>query len=758
MADLDDDTELEADGIDNPERKPKSSKPWLLLLTRAGKAGFNDYNDKCDGIDKQFASLERLSNMARDREFQIFWANIQVLGPSIYSRPPVPVVVPRFKDKRKLYRLAAELLERTTIVLFEMEDIDGVMRAVRDDLVVSARGVVWLRYETKDGNEYVRLEHVHRRDFLTDPARSWKEVDWAAKRSFMTQREMRKRFKKHSGDAYKKAAFAVQKDIAGNDDGTLKAGVWELWSKSANKVVWVTEGVDVVLDEDKPHLKLEGFFPCPKPAYGTTQRGSLIPVPDFVYYKDQIEEINELTGRIAALTEGLRLRGFYPAGAGEIGDAVEAAVKSQSSHQVLIPISNWAALGGQSAKDVIMWLPLDLVAQTITACIENRRQLIDDVYQITGLSDIMRGATQASETLGAQQLKSQYGSIRIRDRQDELTRIARDQTRIAAEIMAENFEGETMLAMSQMEIPTNADIRKQLQPLTQQMRQIEGDIAQSQSDPEVQQMAQQNPEQAQQVLQQAQQQLQQLQGQAQQLEATDTIEAVVKFLRDERIRPFVLDIETDSTIAPDENAAKQRATEFVTAIGGFMGQAFPLVQADPSAAGVVSDVLKYVASQYRAGREIETSIEEFAEGMKQRAQNPQPNPEAEAAQQEAQARQQAEQAKAQMEQQRTQADLALKQADLQGRQQEAQIKTEMARMEGEAKQTEAGLRLQEIQAQSQREAARADLDMQKGGLELEKLRLDIERIGAQSVAQTQMADAKLNAMQTKPTNGATDGR
>jgi hypothetical protein len=55
----------------------------------------------------------------------------------------------------------------------------------------------------------------------------------------------------------------------------------------------------------------------------------------------------------------------------------------------------------------------------------------------------------------------------------------------------------------------------------------------------------------------------------------------VKLLRAEKLRPFILDIETDSTIAPDENAAKQRATEFVTAVGGYLKNAMPLAETMP---------------------------------------------------------------------------------------------------------------------------------------------------------------------------------
>jgi hypothetical protein len=191
---------------------------------------------------------------------------------------------------------------------------------------------------------------------------------------------------------------------------------------------------------------------------------------------------------------------------------------------------------------------------------------MDDVYQITGLSDIMRGQTEASETLGAQQLKSQYGSVRIKDRQDEMVRMARDITRIAAEIMAENFQPKTLLDMSQLEVPTDAAIAAQAAPMAAQLKQLQGELAESPirpGDPAARQ-GQPRPGQA-----------DHRPGAAagagpagpdqEAFGSTPTIEKVMALLREQRVRPFVLDIETDSTIAPDENAQKQRATEFVTA-------------------------------------------------------------------------------------------------------------------------------------------------------------------------------------------------
>ena len=208
----------------------------------------------------------------------------------------------------------------------------------------------------------------------------------------------------------------------GGADARERAKFWEIWDKGSERVLWVAQGCEDILDEDDPHLELRGFFPCPKPAYGTLQRGSLVPVPDVMQYLDQLDEINMLTSRIHALSDALEAKGFYPAGGAEIADAVQAALAIKTPGRLLVPISNWASFGG--SKEIIVWLPIDMIATTITAPRFLKKQVIEDIYQIMGLSDIMRGATDPNETLGAQQLKTQYGSTRIRDKQQELVRLS----------------------------------------------------------------------------------------------------------------------------------------------------------------------------------------------------------------------------------------------------------------------------------------------------------------------------------------------
>lgn len=658
-----------------PKHGDTNAEPWLVLIKDAQQY-FNHWQAKADSIDKRFGQLKKLAGESTDREFQMFWANMEVLKPSIYSRPPIPVVTPRFKDNKELPRKASELLERNLVVTFEQQDIDTIMRAVRDDMATVGRGVPWVRFEGDVGAEEVIFDHIERQDFLHEPARKWKEVGWVAKRVWLSREAGLERF----GEAFETVQLKSSKERNKSDDssyvGEKKAEVWEIWSKTENCVVWVSPGVLTVLDYQDPFLSLDGFFPCPRPAYATVERGTLLPVPDFVYYKDQLEEINELTARIAALCDGLRMRGFYAGGTGDIADTVEAAFSRADNNAVLHKIPNFAGLGGQALKDAVLFWPVEQIADCIKELLLNRRQLIDDVYQITGLSDIMRGATDAGETATAQQLKSQYGSVRIKDRQAELVRVARDLTRMAAEVIAENFAPETMLSMAQMELPTEADIERQVEEIKAQ--------AEEAAAPQAGNMAA-----VQQIGQQAQ-------AQAEKLKGSVTLEKVAGLLKEEKTRPFILEIETDSTILPNEQAEKEARNEFLQVVGGFMRAALPLVQQLPEAAGLAGEMLKFAAGAYRAGRSLEGEIDRFVETIK-RPKPPQPDPKVVAEQeklklkkeehaQDMQFKREEHQQDMQLQASKNQADLALNQQKVQA---QGQMNVIALRQKAEAGQQQA---------------------------------------------------------------------
>jgi hypothetical protein len=702
----------------NPNIEPGDAKAWLNLLEESEQA-FEPYNDHCDKIDKIFASLERLSNLGRDKEFQIFWANMEVIKPAIYANPPIPVVVPKFKDRRPLYQAASEVMERTCIVAFDLTRINDVMMLIRDDVAVISRGVAWCRYESGRGKgayggERVCIDFKPRRDFLHSISRNWREVTWVAAASYLTRTEARTRFRSTSGDEYQDAEYRVDKDTreVGGADNRERAKFWEIWDKAARRVVWVAKGCKKILDEDDPHLDLLNFFPCPMPAYGTVQRGSLVPVPDAMQYRDQLDEINLLTGRIHALSDALEVKGFYPAGGAELADAIQTAVSTKTAGRMLVPVSNWAAFG--STSEVIVWLPIDQIATTIQTCVQLRGQLIDDIYQITGLADIMRGDTDPNETLGAQQLKTQYGSSRIRDKQQEIIRIARDLVEISSEIITEKFSDVTIIEMSQTQLPTTRMIGEQIAQVQQQMQAMQQQLQMAQQNPQVMQMAQQNPQQAQAMMQQAQQMQMQMQAQIQQLQVLPTIEQVLKFLKDTRAKSFVLDIETNCTIQADENAEKALRGEFIGMLSQLLPQLAQMIASEPKTAQFCGELIKFAVAPFRAGRSLDGAVDDLVQLMEQKSSQP-PGPDPTTAQN--QAAIQIEQMKISYQKQRDDADRALKaqQLDIQGRTDAAKVQSQSASTAAEVqgRAQEHAAKIQEINARALADQQAANQDIRE---------------------------------------------
>ncbi|NKK63071.1 hypothetical protein [Rhizobium leguminosarum] len=632
---------------------------WQQELERAQRY-FRSWHDRCVKIEKIYLDQQSDQTNAAKRRFPMLWANTSVLQPAVYARVPQPVVERRFKDAQPVARMASELVERNLAYMGDEADIDSIMRAVRDDFLLCARGTVWLRYEAdfepldmgvqpsdapanggfpeglpsglpagllgglpgggmgEDGgappevisDERVCIDYVHWSDFLHSPARRWKDVTWVARRVPMTDEEMEKRFGPD-------AMTSLSAQAAGSNKGSNrteraenegKTHVWEIWCKSENYTVWIADGAPVALEVSEPPLDLTHFWPCPRPAYGTMSTSSLIPVPDYVYYQQQCDEIDLLTKRVNKLTDQLRLKVFYPSGDGAISPAIEKAMRPEND-TVMVPIPEWAAFTDKGGSKAIVTLPIDEVQKVIIACIQARKQLIEDVYQITGISDIVRGDTQASETATAQRIKSQWGSIRIRDRQAELARFARDIIRLAGEIICDQFQPETLMLVSGIKLPTMAE-KQQVQLQMQQMQ-----MAAQQTAARAEQMGQPAPPPP------------QMPPQLERMMQQPTIDEVVQLLRNDSIRGFQIDIETDSTIEPDEDAEKQRRMEFVQMIGGFLQQAGAMAQQNPMLVPVMVETLLFAARGFRAGRQLESTLEQVGAQLSEAATAPKPPPE-----------------------------------------------------------------------------------------------------------------------------------
>jgi hypothetical protein len=224
----------------------------------------------------------------------------------------------------------------------------------------------------------------------------------------------------------------------------------------------------------------------------------------------------------------------------------------------------------------------------------------------------------------------------------------------------------------------------------------------------------------QQIVSQAQQAMQQGMTQLQQLQDEVTIEQVLYFLKDTRAKSFTLDIETDSTIMADEDAEKQRRTEFTQVLGGLLPQLAQMIQADPKTAQFCGEVLKFATAPFRAGRSLDGAIDDLVEQMKDKANQPQAT---DPATQQAQTALQIEQMKQQTAQAKNAQDLQIAQAKLQQENQHKQWELATQRqivqmkVQGEGQEQQVDMAVQGQKMQESREAhqmtlQKAQIDMQ----------------------------------------------
>jgi hypothetical protein len=619
------------------------------------------------------------------RRFAILWSNVSTLQPAIYASQPKPMVDRRYRDEDPVGKIASDVLERALGFSLDQYDFDGRVKLCVLDYLLPGRGQVWVRYiphmrevnaeqdpelgegvqddddtevgevETPEATEEVvyeevQCDHVSWKDWLTNPAREWAEVRWVARRVYMTRAELTERFGKDMAKNVPITTTSTGTDTASDaqKQSSQTGEVYEIWDKPTKMAYWVCKGyTGGVLDKREDPLGLTNFFPCPPPLNATTANDSTIPVADYVQYQDQADELDELTARIGKLQDALRMVGVY---AGEANRELQL-VFSPGNENKLIPIDTfdlWKEKGG--VRGLIEWVPVDMVIQVLKGCYEARSQVLNDIYQITGLSDIIRGESNPNETATAQRMKGQWGSLRVRDRQRDLQRFCRDAIRLKAEIIAEHFSIDTLKAMTNVKLLTAAEKQQieQIMPLIQQAQQSGMPIPPGLApDPAMLELM-----------------------------AQPTWEEVQALLRDDALRSFRIDVETDSTVQPDENAAKMAFTEFTSAIVGLMSAAASIVPSAPYTAPLFAEVLKQGARTFNVSRSMEDVIDKvFEQAEAAPPVQPQgPPPPDDTALQVEQMKSQTAQMQAQIEQQRTQMEGQLGQAELQLKGQELQVK------------------------------------------------------------------------------------
>ena len=692
-----------------------------LSLIASYDSEFSKWEARVKKILKRYRDDTRSNSGNEAAKFNILWSNIQTLIPAVYARLPTADVSRRFGDNDQVGRVAAEIISRS--LDFEIEhypDFRATMRQCVEDRFLGGRGVAWARYEphvrtqavpddglgvtnsieageisdqqSSGGPEEIEYEcapvdYVHWKDFGHSPARTWEEVTCVWRWVYMSYEALVERFGEEAARGIPLDSGPDALNSYAERKRTLnRAKICELWDKEENRVYWLSKNLPQPVDVRDDPLGVEGFFPCPKPLYATITSDTLVPVPDFVLYQDQANELDILSDRIDGLIKALRVRGVY--------DSSQPALQrllTEGDNNTLIPVDKWAAFGEKGGlQGSIDLLPLNTIAEALMQCYQAQANVKGQIYEITGIADILRGATAAAETATAQQIKSNFAGLRLGSMQQDVALFASEVLRLKAQIMCSKFQPQTLLAYS---------AAQQMTPADQQM-----------------------------------------------------IPQALQLLADRPLRNFRIQVAEDSLVQLDQEQNKRDRVEFLQAFGGFLQQALPVGQGAPEMVPAMMEILKFGVTGFKQARPIEGAINSALDQLKQKAAQmaqapPPPDPEKAKLDAQMQLAQMKAQADVQERAQKVQLDAQLHdarvKADMQIEQMKAQV---MQQVEQQKMQLEQTKFQHEMQLRGQLEQQKQDFDRWKAELEA-STRLTIARISA-----GQPEDAGMQAAQIAATD------
>lgn len=602
---------------------------------------YKEWEGRADKIVKRYRDDNRSRNNP-NAKFNILWSNVQTITPAVFARLPRPDVSRRFRDNDPVGRVASLMLERA--LEYEIEhygDYGSAMKQAVQDRLLGGRGTAWVRYEphitgeeagmadgapddgwqlTEDIDEAeteggiyredqerieyecAPVDYVHWRDFGLTVARTWEEVTAVWRKVYLGRPALVERFGEELGyqiplDTKPETSKTFNEKMG---EGAKEAVIYEIWDKTTGQVIWLSKSMGRILDVRDDPLKLENFWPCPKPMFSTLTTDTLVPVPDFVLYQDQARQLDTLADRIDGFIQALKVRGVYDAAEPSLG-----RLFTEGENNALLPVKNYAAFsekgGMQGAINLVDITP---IANGLNMAYTAMEQVKGQIYEIMGIADIQRGQTDPNETLGAQIIKSNNASGRLKTMQHDVVNFATALLQIKAQIICNHFTDDTILKISGS---------SQLSPQDQAL-----------------------------------------------------IPQALQLLKDEPAKNFRIEVTTDSMIYQDEQQEKTDRMEFLQAVGGFLNQALPAAQATPELTPMLVEMLKFGVTAFKAGKGLEGMIDEtadqFRQQMKQFEGQPKPpTPE----QQKMQMQMQIEQAKIQAEQAKLAQEMQLEQQKMQ---------------------------------------------------------------------------------------------
>jgi hypothetical protein len=494
-----------------PKKKADRAAYWNNQITKA-RSFEETWRNRAEDIVQRYRD-DNHNRFERQSRMNIFHSNVDTLKSALYFKTPKPRVTRRFKSDDPIGKTIAMIMERGLKYQLDTYDFDNVVSKAIEDMLIVGRGVLRLRYDPvlvqgeperivinvepivgigevapgqmgevqvgqrlldPEGNEIdevnikqdargmfmegkpveyigeqsIKCEYVNWTDFTMSPSRGWEDVKWVAFRHLLTREDLI--------DYYGSKGEAIpltyrQSDMNNYENNPTEpdmAEVYEIWDKRTGKQIFLATGHDEILEESDDPYNLDGFWPMPEPIYGIRTNDTTLPCPEIFIYEDQLFELDLITQRIAALTEALKRRGVYDASFQELIRLADA------EDNEFIPVENFAMLqAGGGLANVMQEAPLQNLITALTSLYQARQIVVETIYELTGISDLMRGNSASRETATAQRIKGQFGAMRLINRQKQIERFLDKILTLKAELLVENLEPSLLERMTAISVP-----------------------------------------------------------------------------------------------------------------------------------------------------------------------------------------------------------------------------------------------------------------------------------------------------------------
>lgn len=705
-----------------------------------------NYHESSKKMAKEFQLLyeaqedQAESSPSLKSNYPIFWSNTQVLRPLLFSKLPKANITQSFFNEDEISRISSELVERLLTYLLKESDAENQIEKIRDAFLIQGIGIPRIvfippepietktkkkkekpeaeeesedeasmqdysedmaegetedteeetSYDTDDSKKSFKIEFVDYQDFLKSTEKEWNRVRWIAFKKYYSRKELIEYFgKKGEKVPMTNVKFESLNEESQKEDLYKMCEVWEIWDKENKKCHFITfAGDGFVLDTEDDGYNLKNFFPIPMPM-GLNESKRLLPSPLFNKYKNLADDLTDIHDRITSLVQQAKFTGAYTSLV-EQSD-VENIMNGDDGE--FKPLKTSANI--DDARKLVVFKPLNEIANTITILRTEKMALKSDIQEITGLSDIVRGTSVASETATAQQLKGNFAISRIQPLQKEVEFTIRDTLRLLAELAVEKMSINEIIKIVGLKV-VDVDLILENAKRNIDVEKEEAINLLDPKQPDFKEKIAMLEQQAQMGLQQTIKDLQkQLKGFFIELK---NIPKLAKTIKDDKLRCISIDIETDSTVKIDQNQEKMDRMEYIRTISQTIQQMVPAVQTGVISKDALNEFVIFASKPFKVGRNLENYLKN-EEPVEQK-----PDPQAMMAQAEMQIRQQ---------------ELQLKAQEITGKLEleQQKVNVEKAKVLNDQNKFEQQMEFEDANKQADREAKRLDMKV-KAGTEL----------------------------------------